>query len=106
MEQIKQTAVEWVLQYLDNVKPNEFCSIEKIKEVLEQAKAMEKEKIKKVWDDGVISATYGKPITFEQYYNDTYGGNNHLCCTPIGQIKRYVNCIGCDRKPLTYGGNK
>jgi hypothetical protein len=42
----------------------------------------------------------------EQYYNETYGGNNHLCCTPIGQIKRYVNCIGCDRKPLTYGGNK
>ena len=20
------------------------------------------------------------------------------CCTPKGQIKRYVNCIGCDRK--------
>ena len=22
------------------------------------------------------------------------------CCTPIGQIKRYVDCKGCDRKPL------
>ena len=21
------------------------------------------------------------------------------CCTPIGKIKRYVDCIGCDRKP-------
>ena len=21
------------------------------------------------------------------------------CCTPIGQIKRYVDCKGCDRKP-------
>jgi len=21
------------------------------------------------------------------------------CCTPAGQIKRYVDCIGCDRKP-------
>jgi hypothetical protein len=21
------------------------------------------------------------------------------CCTPIGQIKRYLNCVGCDRKP-------
>ena len=21
------------------------------------------------------------------------------CCTPIGQIKRYINCKGCDRKP-------
>ena len=21
------------------------------------------------------------------------------CCTPEGQIKRYVDCIGCDRRP-------
>jgi hypothetical protein len=21
------------------------------------------------------------------------------CCTPIGQIKRYVDCVGCDREP-------
>jgi hypothetical protein len=21
------------------------------------------------------------------------------CCTPIGQIKRYVDCVGCDEKP-------
>jgi hypothetical protein len=21
------------------------------------------------------------------------------CCTPIGQIKRYMNCVGCDRNP-------
>jgi hypothetical protein len=42
-ESNKMTAVEWVLQYLNNVKPNEFCSIEKIKELLEQAKQMEKE---------------------------------------------------------------
>ena len=21
------------------------------------------------------------------------------CCTPIGQIKRYVDCIGCDKNP-------
>ena len=39
-------------------------------------------------------------------YNETYEGNNQLCCTPEGQIKRYVNCIGCDRKPLIQGGNK
>ena len=39
------TAVEWAIQYLNNVKPNEFCSIETIKEILEQAKEMEKEQI-------------------------------------------------------------
>jgi hypothetical protein len=21
------------------------------------------------------------------------------CCTPVGQIKRYVDCVGCDKKP-------
>ena len=21
------------------------------------------------------------------------------CCTPVGQIKRYVDCVGCDRIP-------
>jgi hypothetical protein len=21
------------------------------------------------------------------------------CCTPLGQIKRYVDCVGCDKKP-------
>ena len=105
MEQVKQTAVEYLIESIikyglvpQGTHPDNV--------LFHKAKEMEKEKIKKVWDDGVISATYGKPITFEQYYNDTYGGNNHLCCTPIGQIKRYVNCIGCDRKPLTYGGNK
>ena len=25
--------------------------------------------------------------------------NEENCCTPIGQIKRYVDCKGCDRKP-------
>jgi hypothetical protein len=52
-ESNKMTAVEWVLQYLNNVKPNEFCSIEKIKELLEQAKKMEKEQIEDAYADGV-----------------------------------------------------
>ena len=73
---------------------------------------MEKERIAKAFTDGK-AFTNGKAQNFsfydksgEQYYKETYGGNNHLCCTPIGQIKRYVNCIGCDRKPLTYGGGE
>jgi hypothetical protein len=74
MEQVKQTAVEWVLQYLNNVKPNEFCSIEKIKEVLEQAKAMEKEQIINACYEGVDyeNSIYKNP---EDYYNENYGGN-------------------------------
>ena len=27
------------------------------------------------------------------------GTKQENCCTPIGQIKRYVDCIGCDKKP-------
>ena len=22
------------------------------------------------------------------------------CCTPKGQVPRYVDCIGCDKKPI------
>ena len=25
--------------------------------------------------------------------------NQENCCTPAGQVKRYVDCVGCDRKP-------
>jgi endonuclease III-like uncharacterized protein len=68
----QQTSVEWVLQYLNNVKPNEFCSIEKIKELLEQAKEMEKEQIYKCasfWRGKENDIE--KPI-FDKYYNETF----------------------------------
>ena len=41
----QQTAVEWLQDKLNNVKPTQFCSIETIKEWVEQAKQMEKEQI-------------------------------------------------------------
>jgi hypothetical protein len=72
------TAVEWVLQYLKNVKPNEFCSIEKIKELLEQAKEMEKEQIIDAFGVGCqVESTrlIGYHGMAEQYYNETFGGN-------------------------------
>lgn len=39
----QQTAVEWLQDKLNNVKPTQFCSIDTIKEWVEQAKQMEKE---------------------------------------------------------------
>ena len=76
MEQVKQTSIEWVLQYLNNVKPNEFCSIEKIKEVLEQAKEMEKEQIKNAYVKGQSDCEiFTMESESEQYYNETYEGN-------------------------------
>ena len=82
-ESNKITAVEWVLQYLNNVKPNEFCSIEKIKELLEQAKQMEKEQISDAWENGFMSTAegwngeitpemYNETLDTEKYYNEQY----------------------------------
>ena len=86
MSNNKKTAVEWILQYLKNVKPNEFCSIEKIKELLEQAKAMEKQQIIDAWqhgfDWGMVEQSLAEQgmestlIDTKQYYNETYGKAN------------------------------
>jgi hypothetical protein len=37
------TAVGWLLEVLNNIRPDEFCSIEKIKGLCEQAKEMEEQ---------------------------------------------------------------
>lgn len=117
----QQTAVEWIEQEM-------LKGDLSMKQILEQAKEMEKERMidfaswiaksewmsiwvvdKWMWEcqkeNSNTNYKTDKEL-FDIYYNETYGGNNHLCCTPEGQIKRYVNCIGCDRKPLIQGGNK
>lgn len=40
---MKQSAVEWLEDKLNNVRPTQICSIETIKEWVEQAKEIEKE---------------------------------------------------------------
>lgn len=105
MSDKQQTAVQWFafelskLGLLPDGVPDD---------IYKQAKEIEKQK-------SINDFVAGNKLEFydgtekecaEQYYEQTYGGNNHLCCTPEGQIKRYVNCIGCDRKPLIQGGNK
>jgi hypothetical protein len=64
----KQTAVEWLEQ--------EFIKLEStvgvfgvMYELIEKAKQMEKEQIEEAYN-----AWY--QLTGEQYYNETYGGNN------------------------------
>jgi hypothetical protein len=87
----QQTAVEWLfsetlgitLQLANKRISHRNWELQMVK-LYEQAKEMEKERIKKVWDDGVISATYGKPITFEQYYDEIYGKNH------IGDVNKMV----------------
>jgi hypothetical protein len=38
----------------------------------------------------------GKPIT---YWGGLAEPKQENCCTLVGQIKRYIDCIGCDCKP-------
>jgi len=59
---MKQTAVEWLEQEM--LKPNLS-----MKEILEQAKEMEKEQIINAFENGENKSA-------ELYYNETYGGNN------------------------------
>ena len=65
----KQTAVEWLLQAIEGKNGKEFSSY--YLEFIEQAKAMEKEQIIKAVLDGYRS----HPYMAEQYYNETYGGD-------------------------------
>jgi hypothetical protein len=44
-----------------------------IQEIVEIFKEMEKEKLKDSWVEGSIH--WGTNKTFEQYYNETYGGS-------------------------------
>ena len=66
MSNNKQTAVEWIEQEM--LKGNLS-----MKEILEKAKEMEKEKLKDSWVEGSIH--WGTNKTFEQYYEQTYGDN-------------------------------
>jgi len=64
---MKQTAVEWFYQRI---------LAKDIKSVFEQAKAMEKEQIVEARQDGVDAVFKGYSISNEEYYNETYGGQD------------------------------
>jgi hypothetical protein len=64
---MKQTAVEWLLA---QIKINGFQP-----KHIKQAKEMEKKQIEDSFIEG-SNTIYVIPKTFEEYYNETYGGNN------------------------------
>jgi hypothetical protein len=55
---MKQTAVESIIEKINNVKPTEFCSIETIKKWCIEAKEMEKEQIRYAWKRGYNKGYY------------------------------------------------
>ena len=42
----------------------------------EEAKEMEQEQIIETWKRGNLPTSLGRVLTAEEYYNETYGGNN------------------------------
>jgi len=70
MSNKQQTAVEWLLNAIETKNGEEFSSY--YSEFIQKAKEMEKEQILIAYDMGDGDVRY-QP---EQYYNETYGGNN------------------------------
>ena len=62
----QQTAVEWLFMTLALTPMTDWYN------VLEQAKAMEKEQIIETWKHGNLPTFLGRVITAEEYYNETY----------------------------------
>jgi hypothetical protein len=71
---MEQTAVEWLCKELESYGDPQFCEIEwkQLDSLFQQAKEMEKERMKDAWDDGL----FGKTDNFKQYYNETFGGKD------------------------------
>ena len=69
----KQTAVEWLIENMK--KLNQHESLEEWNNLFEQAKVMEKEQIIDARQDGVDVVFKGYSISNEEYYNETYGGD-------------------------------
>lgn len=69
MVEIKQTAIEWLIDKLSNIKAEDFNSTLEVRLICQQALEMEKKQILIAYDNGWETGSY-KP---EQYYQETYG---------------------------------
>ena len=71
----KQTALEWLEERLNLVKPTDFCSIEKIKDWLNEAKGMEREQIQDAFYCGIEvdeSKVHSPYRAAEDYFKQNY----------------------------------
>ena len=69
MSNKKQSSVEWLENQL-----KERYSLMNSEPLFEQAKAMHKEEIESAYIEG--HSIYGENTNAEQYYNETFGGEN------------------------------
>jgi alpha-amylase/alpha-mannosidase (GH57 family) len=81
----QQTAVEWLADKIEILHYDYWAEHiskdeknQRLKQLKEQAKEMEKERIETAYNKGTVHGIdYPEstlPITGEQYYNETYGG--------------------------------
>jgi hypothetical protein len=70
---MKQTAVDWVFEYLWENHHLSFSD-----NIIMQAKAMEKDQIVEAYDAGLFDGTMDdvNDRVHKQYYNETYGKSN------------------------------
>ena len=69
----KQTAVEWLVNELN--QKIDYIPMDKwdmIRDIVQQAKAMEKEKIESAYREGYNDCSLGRFADAEQYYNYTF----------------------------------
>jgi len=78
MSDKKQTAVEWLKDQIEcfGNKHELQMSWATLDELLEQAKQMEKEQIKEGYIMALLDGDVKIRRDAEDYYNETYGGNN------------------------------
>jgi hypothetical protein len=79
--EIKQSAVDWQFDQLSSENLLGIFTHDqqtRVMEILVQAKEMEKEQKANTWNNAINAFEKDKWESFEQYYNETYGGNN-LC---------------------------
>jgi len=70
---MKQTAVEWLVEQLN--EKIDFIPLDKwdmIRDIIQQAKAMQKQQIMDACNAGLS----GIPRSSEKYYQETYGGKD------------------------------
>ena len=70
MNNKQQTAVEWIE---DSIQLD--MTIMEVLGLIRQAKEMEKEQKANTWNNAINAVEKDKWESFEQYYNETYGGN-------------------------------
>jgi hypothetical protein len=89
------TAVEW---FAETIHKMGYVS----SNILQQAKQMEKEQHGNTWDEAIDEESIY--ITFEQYYNETYGskGSDECQFEPSTNTSSATICANCGKEKFLH----